>query len=316
MKIIAKTGNQDLAMIYLAKTDNGQIIEFVESIQPPLPREKKWVLIISTLFGCPVKCLMCDAGGNYHGKLSTSEILFQIDYLIRQRFPDIPIPCEKFKIQFARMGEPALNPNVLEVLKELPIRYNTKALMPSISSVAPANCENFFAKLLTIKQNHYINGQLQLQFSLHSTDEEQRQKIIPIKKWSLAQIASYGENFYQTGDRKITLNFALTQETMLNARVLKQHFAPNKFLIKITPLNPTLRSQQNNLQSLIGEGTEHRCVNIIKQLETEGYEVLLSIGEYEENKIGSNCGQYVKNYLHRKTQITNAYQAVSLLKQK
>ncbi|GAH48580.1 unnamed protein product, partial [marine sediment metagenome] len=28
-----------------------------------------------------------------------------------------------------------------------------------------------------------------------------------------------------------------------------------------------------------------------------GFEVILSIGEMEENRIGSNCGQYVTKYL-------------------
>jgi len=31
-----------------------------------------------------------------------------------------------------------------------------------------------------------------------------------------------------------------------------------------------------------------------KQLRGTGYEVIVSVGELEENKIGSNCGQYLK----------------------
>ena len=43
MKIIAKTGKENIAMVYIAEMDNGKHIEFVESVQPPIPREKKWV---------------------------------------------------------------------------------------------------------------------------------------------------------------------------------------------------------------------------------------------------------------------------------
>ena len=39
---------------------------------------------------------------------------------------------------------------------------------------------------------------------------------------------------------------------------------------------------------------------IIDALREAGYEVILSIGELEENDIGSNCGQYVTNYLKQK----------------
>ena len=66
MKIISKTAKSDIATVYIAEI-NGKHIEFVESIQPPLSKQDKWVLIISTLFGCPVGCKMCDAGSFYHG---------------------------------------------------------------------------------------------------------------------------------------------------------------------------------------------------------------------------------------------------------
>ncbi|MBC8465798.1 radical SAM protein, partial [bacterium] len=122
MKITDRFGNGELATVFIAENREGQQIEFVESIQPPFPAEKKWVNIISTLYGCPVNCKICDAGSNYQGKLSVEELLFQIDYLINYKFPDLQIPAEKWKIQFARMGEPAYNLNVIEVLKLLPVK--------------------------------------------------------------------------------------------------------------------------------------------------------------------------------------------------
>ena len=119
MNIIASTGKEDIAIVYIVEL-GGQRMELVELLQPPIPRQEKWVLLVSTMFGCPVGCAMCDAGGFYQGKPSAAEILSQIDFLVRQRFPDGRIPCKQFKIQFARMGEPALNPAVLEVLERLP----------------------------------------------------------------------------------------------------------------------------------------------------------------------------------------------------
>ena len=108
MKVIECHGTDEVAKVYLAKNDKGNYIEFVESVQPPIPREEKWVLIISTLYGCPVDCKFCDAGGGYKGKVSYEEMLFQIDTLVESRYSDKKIPVKKFKIQFARMGEPPL----------------------------------------------------------------------------------------------------------------------------------------------------------------------------------------------------------------
>ena len=79
MKVIASTGREDIAMVYIAELEEGKLVEFVEAVQPPIPRDKKWVLLVSTMYGCPVGCAMCDAGGFYHGKVSKEDIFAQID---------------------------------------------------------------------------------------------------------------------------------------------------------------------------------------------------------------------------------------------
>ncbi len=78
MKIVYDTGADELARVYVAELEDGSNIEFVESIQPPYSWREKWVLIVSTLKGCPVGCPICDAGGTYRGKLTRDEILAQM----------------------------------------------------------------------------------------------------------------------------------------------------------------------------------------------------------------------------------------------
>ncbi len=304
MKIIAKTGKQDLATVYIAEFENKKLIEFVESVQPPIPMNKKWVLIVSTLFGCPVKCKFCDAGGFYNGKLSKQQIMAQIDYLVMQHFPERKIPIEKFKIQFARMGEPALNENVLDVLEEFPSIYSAPGFMPSISTISPGGSDKFFVRLLDIKNRHY-QGRFQLQFSIHSTSTQQRDWFIPVKKWSLSEIASYGNTFYRPGDRKITLNFALADNTEINVNKLWDYFDPQIFLIKLTPVNPTFSSDYNSIKS--GLSNDKKSKELVELLKKYGYDVLVSIGEMEENNIGSNCGQHIMNYLSKDKKLMDSY---------
>jgi 23S rRNA (adenine2503-C2)-methyltransferase len=294
MKILYQTPMHDIATVYVAKTSAGKLIEFVESTQPPYTRDEKWVLIISTLYGCPVQCPFCDANGFYKGKLSQDDLWSQIDCLVLKRFPNKIIPIPKFKIQFARMGEPTLNMNVISVLDEIQDRYNAPGLIPSLSSIAPFGCDAFFKALLNVKQEKYNAGNFQLQFSIHTTDIVLRDKLIPIKKWSFQKIANYGEKFYQQGDRKITLNFALTEEAPINPAVLKTHFSPDKFLIKLTPINPTIHAKKNKIKSFIDSAQTKKNKILVDRLKGAGFETLLSIGELEENKIGSNCGQYVQ----------------------
>jgi len=307
VKIISKTAKSDIATVYIAEI-NGKHVEFVESTQPPIPKQDKWVLIISTLFGCPVGCKMCDAGSFYHGKLSKQEMLGQIDYLVSKYYDNKNIPVKKFKIQFARMGEPAFNSAVIDVLNELPLYYNAPGLIPSISTVAPSGCEDFFVRLLEVKNKLYKNGKFQLQFSLHTTDEKLRDDIIPIKKWKFSEIAKFSEKFYAAGDRKITLNFALEKNYNFDIDQLRKYFDPKIFAIKITPINPTLNAIKHKLESYIKSDINDDKQRLVDKLQTCGYDTLFSVGELEENKIGSNCGQYIKRYFDVGKKITGTYE--------
>ena len=309
MKVLAFAGCEEIAIVYVVEYGPNKIVECVESLQPPIPRDEKWVLLVSTMFGCPVGCKMCDAGGFYQGKLTREEILAQIDFLVYKRYPEGAIPARNFKIQFARMGEPALNPSVLDVLDELPNRYQAPGLMPSLSTIAPNGSERFFDRLAEIKREQYSGGRFQFQFSLHSTDEKMRDEIIPVKKWDFTRMAAYGERFYQPGDRKITLNFALAQGTPLDPQVLLRYFDPERYLVKITPLNPTHHAVKTGLTSYLDPQKlpESETSATVLELRQAGYQVIVSIGEVEENAIGSNCGQYVLRHIQAQEALQNAY---------
>lgn len=302
MRIIAEHGREDLAKVYVAlmRGDNeSYLIEFVESLQPPIPRDEKWVIIVSSQFGCPVGCLMCDAGREFSGNLKAEEIIDQIDYVIRKRFPNGNIDIPKFKIQFARMGEPTLNPAVLDVLEKLPLIYRVPNLMPCITTVAPRGSDQFFEKLYEIKQELYHSGRFQLQFSINTTDEIKRERLIPLPKWDFARIAAYGEKFMKKEDRKITLNFAIMQDYPVEPAIIHKYFNPDKFLIKLTPLNPTMHVELNNLKTYINPEKPDSGAGLVKAFGNYGYETILSIGELEENQIGSNCGEFVSTIRHK-----------------
>lgn len=307
MQIAAKVGTDDIAVVYVGEFEDGELVEFVEAVQPPIPREDKWVLMLSTLYGCPVECKMCDAGGFYHGKISKERMFAQIDYMVNRHYPDGVIPCRQFKIQFARMGEPAFNRNVLRVLEELPGRYQAIGLMPSLSTIAPAGVDPFFEELVRIKNQVYAPGQFQFQFSLHTSDENLRRTLIPVKTWSFAQMAEFGRRFFRPGDRKITLNFALAKNVPIVPNHLMRYFDPELFLIKITPLNPTYSAENNGLSSYVNVDSQDQSYAVVDALKDAGYQVILSIGEVEENAIGSNCGQYVLKHVMAESKLGNGY---------
>ena len=293
MRLVSSSGDPELAMVHVAEDDLGRRIEFVDSVQPPRPRSEKWVVIVSTLFGCPVGCRMCDAGGRPQGMLSAEEMLWQVRTAVARLSSAGRPPTSMLKVQFARMGEPSLNPAVIEALDMLPGEFPSTTVVASVSTIAPAGSGRFLSRLREVKERWYAGGRFQLQFSVHSTDPGRRAWLCPARTLSLDEMASAGTAFRVAGDKKVTLNFCLIEGMPLDPAVVRGAFDPEHFLVKLTPLNPTARAAAHGLRSVIGPGTEGRAAPVMDAFREQGFETILSIGEYEENRIGSNCGMYL-----------------------
>ncbi len=308
MEILVSGSEDHVSRVYVAELRPGKWVEFAEAIARPLPIEKKWVLLVSTLFGCPVRCLMCDAGFYYRGRLFPEEIFFQIENLLYRRFSaGAEIPVEKLKIQFSRLGDPAMNPAVLDVLRALPGRIRAPGLIPSLSTIAPAHAAGFLEELAVIKDTLYPQGRFQMQFSIHTTDPDLRRQIIPVPTWDFDQIARYGERFFRQGDRRITLNFALLRGAPLEADVLARHFDPALFVVKVTPVNPTYHAQAGGLESRLTHDGGDGAAKEIEALRQAGFTVIPSMGDAEENAVGSNCGQSLIRHLGQERPLADGY---------
>ncbi|MBI2069629.1 MAG: isochorismatase family protein [Elusimicrobia bacterium] len=308
MRIVEQRRVAGLASLYLAELRNnpGLLIEFVDTLEPGVPKRDKWVMMVSTQFGCPVGCRMCDAGSlGFQGNLTAEEIMEQIRLLVRfnpglniQRHP-------KAKIHFARMGEPALNPATLEALRLLGREFGYPGILPSISTVAPKSAPTFafFEELLRIKDAYYAGGRFQLQFSVHSLDEEKRRMIVPVKKWSLEDISRFGERFVKPGDRKITLNFALGPDEARDPGGLDHYFSPEKFLVKITPVNPTAASNRSQTTNVWQKAPEP-IMEYAGRLKKEGFDVILSPSLPQEIDAATSCGQLWSAALKKRARLT------------
>ena len=295
MNILQVTGKPELARVYVAnlRNDPANLVEFVDACSPALGnRLKKWVIIISTQLGCPVNCLMCDAGGGFRGNLSSDEMLGQIKTVVADNGLD-PNACAKFKVQFARMGEPALNPQVITALRDLSELYS--GVIPCLATIGPKDSSRWFAELLIVRD---LFRDFQLQFSVNSTDEALRDVIMPYPKLSLAQLADYGQSFYRPGQRKAVLNFALQPQWPLDSIALSRTFDPKYFVVKLTPTNPTATGSRNHLDLNVDLGAINgKMEEKAQELERQGFWVIRSIGDLEENRIGSNCGQAVRSFV-------------------
>lgn len=296
MRVLEKMGDPGLAEVYLAefRGDPELRAEFVDACgMAGGDRRDKWVVIVSTQFGCPAGCLMCDAGGGYRGDLSAGEMIGQVEKAFAAH-PDIdPRRCRKLKIQFARMGEPALNDAVLETIEWLGREY--PKCIPCVATLAPYGREDWFASLLGLRGRF---REFQLQLSINTTDPGVRDELMPIEKMPLEWLADYGREFHRPGSRKPILNFALSDSIPVDPEQAARLFDPEYFTVKLTPLNPTVNAANNELKSFGGEADARELVELrAAQFEGLGFQVIRSVGDWEENRIGSNCGQLAARLL-------------------
>ena len=298
-EVMEMHGRNDIAQVaVLASRERppGYWVECADTRDPRYPRSEKWCVILSSQFGCPVRCTLCDAGSEYRGDLSAEEILGQVDWAMERHRLDGGWACPKIKVHFARMGEPSLNPAVLDALRALPGRYPGVRFLPVVATIAPVASASWFDALLRLKDEQYSGGAFQLQFSVNSTDEKVRDTIMPARKWTLRDIARFGERWWRPGDRKVTLNFALAERIPFDPETLTALMDPDRFLVKITPVNPTASTRKHGLKSMLSfEGCSPAgpLSEAATYLWHRGLEVLFSIGSPEEIRIGSNCGQLV-----------------------
>ena len=294
MEVISVSGNPEVAEVGVVRfrRDDCYIVETVDGLTPPQTREEKWVVNVSTQFGCPVGCPFCDAALQYHGNLTADELLDQVRWALG-RHPGVAAKCEKLKVHFARMGEPALNPAVLDAMERLPEMAGSAGLWCCVATVAPRGREAWFERLLLIKRRLY-HGRFQLQFSVQSTSAEDRSRLIPISHRRMDELADYGRRFFSPGDRKVVLNFALARDVEFDPKVIKRTFDPAKFAIKLTPVNPTAAGQENGFETILRSEQSSLLDRACECLTAFGYDLVISVGDEREDQIGSNCGQAVR----------------------
>lgn len=163
--------------------------------------EKRTVVCCSTQSGCPVGCRFCGAGDSFVRSLTADEIVAQPMHLFADKGID-PRACERLQIMFMSMGEPMLNlKNLVPALRRLHAKIPNAALLVSTSgpSGVPYDVfEQVSAEIPTIG----------LQFSVHESTDEARDRLIPFKaKLTLAQIASEGEDWHAWTGRRPFFNY-------------------------------------------------------------------------------------------------------------
>ena len=243
--------------VYLLETQDGYRIEVTDTFLPYYTkdavgrrqnalsstdlgsRKERWMIGVSVMSGCPVRCKFCATGQMKKWRnLTSEEIVEQVQFVI-DKAGCLPKDSKEFKINYTRMGEPFLNvDNVKAAITVIDKLYST-----------PTHLTHHYISTIGITGSDFswIQNNITLQISLHSLDAARRNWLIPYKnKLDLEELGKI-----QTGSLlKTTLNLTLVDKEDFNIEKLKTYFDQLKFFIKLSPINENVVSKKHKL----GEG--------------------------------------------------------------
>jgi len=271
--------------------------------RPTMPLSEKWVITVSTQYGCPQKCTFCDVPNIPFKGNASFEDLYKQFRAARSLFPEVRY-TDRLNLHFARMGEPILNPAVFEFAKWLCyekrhlqnyLNLRIEVIHPVLTTSLPKRFKKLGDRILDWcdYKNGDMRGQAGLQFSINSTDESQRDTMFGGGSITLEELSDITDDMPAPLSRKYCLNFAYSVDFEVDADKLRRLFDPKKFMVKITPIHNNNACRTNAIATVGGyeQYTPYRDVET--RLKEAGFDVLVFVPSMDEEESLVTCGNLV-----------------------
>jgi 23S rRNA (adenine2503-C2)-methyltransferase len=268
-----------------------------------MPLSEKWVVTLSTQYGCPMKCTFCDVPNvPWNGNATYDDLKSQL-YNAISLFPDVHY-TERLNIHFARMGEPIFNENVFSFAKWLyeykwsiaeETGLSIEVIHPVLTTSLPKKFVHLERRILEwceIK-NRVYNGQAGLQFSINSTSDEQRSVTYRDMQLPLDRLARIAEKMPTPVGRKYCLNFAYATGNEIDGDKLKRWFDPAKFMCKVTPIHNNNACRANGIETTGGYESYLPYADPERIMKQAGFDVLVFVPSLDEEDGLVTCGNVV-----------------------
>jgi 23S rRNA (adenine2503-C2)-methyltransferase len=245
-------------VVYLLETHDGYPVEVTDTYLPYYTKDaigrkqnsldnydladrgQRWMIGVSCMSGCPVKCKFCATGKLKKWRnLKSSEIIEQIEFVLNKNKKYKFNNAKEYKINYTRMGEPFLNINhVRNTIKV--IENNYPGTHHYLSTIGIKNADYSF-----IKDN------ITLQLSVHSLKENKRNWLIPYSN----KITYKEMSKIKTKSKlKTTINMTLIDREDFDINELQKLFNKDNFFVKLSPINKNDVSEKNNCGNGFVEG--------------------------------------------------------------
>ena len=251
------------------------------------------VICCSVMSGCPVGCKFCGTGAKFVRNLTADEIVTQIELVLKDKnlIEDINEKCKKLQFMFMSMGEPMLNWDEVEkAIIQLNQKFSNAQLL--LSTIG-CDDDKTFSKIIRLSKKIDKIG---LQFSIHKSNDKERNLLIPFrKKMNLQKIRDAGMIWWRETGRNPFLNYCVdgTNNTAKNFEELTNLFSPVVFNFTFS----VVCSPDENMKD-----AAFRNLDVIKRFQDKflkkGYNVRM-FDPAGQDDIGGGCGQlwYVQKWL-------------------
>lgn len=268
-----------------------------------MPLSEKWVITLSTQYGCPMKCTFCDVPNlKFKGNATFQDLYNQFINAI-SLFPSVKY-TERLNIHYARMGDPIFNEEVFKFSEWLAknkkdLHYTTGLRVEVIHPVLTTSLPRKFKRLEERIQewchikNNLFNGQAGLQFSINSTNEDQRTAMFGDMQLHLEDFAKIADRLPDPLSRKYCLNFAYSTDFEIDANKVWRLFNPEKFMIKITPIHNNNACKQNDIKTIGGYDSYIPYKKPEEDLKAKGFDVLVFVPSIDEEDGLVTCGNAI-----------------------
>lgn len=201
-------------------------------------------LCISTEVGCNMACTFCESGKLKKVRgLSVSEIVLQL--LTIEREENIRIT----NVVYMGIGEPFDNYD--NVMKSVDILTSNKGIDLGSRKITISTC----GLVPKIKEFSLEKGQVNLAISLHASNDELRNKLMPINKvYPISELIKGIDYYIEKTNRKVTIEYILLDginDSIENALELVKLFKGKLVYINLIPYNSTSsefrRSSSDNI---------------------------------------------------------------------
>lgn len=241
---------------------------------------ERTVICCSTQSGCPVGCRFCGAGDSFVRSLTTEEIISQAKHCL-DNTNETPSDINKLQIMFMSMGEPLLNlKNLIPAIVWLNMTYSQAALL--ISTSAPAVDYN------PVYEISKLIPTVGLQFSIHESTDEARDKLIPFKnKLTLKEIAQRGIEWNKHTNRKPYFNYCAHDKNTTDEDIkrLINLFDPEIWCATISVI-----CERSEGIAASNERQRNLAIDFGNKLVQYGYNVRV-FDPAGQDTIGGGCGQ-------------------------